>query len=109
MICIKAPRARTKEKNAVLNGESKMQVRALTTLGNTARLELITLHSALGAAVLWIGIVIREWPQLTAYGRICGETVALFGHCPLCFPAAALTIMAFAGAATLLGRDTGRA
>lgn len=86
-----------------------MQVRALTKLANTAQLELITLHSALGAAALWIGVIVREWPQLTAYGRICGETVALFGHCPLCFPAAALTIVAFAGAAALLGRDAGRA
>ncbi|MFZ4606414.1 MAG: hypothetical protein ACOYM5_09165 [Caulobacter sp.] len=86
-----------------------MQVRALTKLTNTARLELITLHAALGAAALWIGVIVREWPQLTAYGEFCGEPLALLGHCPLCFPAAALTIVAFAGAAALLGRDSGRA
>jgi len=85
-----------------------MQVRALTKLTDTAQLELVTLHSALGAAALWIGVVVREWPQLTAYGRICGETAALFGHCPLCYPAAALTLVAFTGAAILLRRDTGR-
>jgi len=86
-----------------------MQVRALTKLTNTAQLELITLHSALGAAALWAGVLVREWPQLTSLGRLCGEAQSLFGHCPLCFPAAALTIVAFAGAATLLGRDEGRA
>lgn len=86
-----------------------MQVRALTKLTNTAQLELITLHSALGAAVLWIGVLVREWPELTAFGRLCGEAQTLFGHCPLCFPAAALTIVAFAGAAALVGRDAGGA
>lgn len=86
-----------------------MQVRALKKLPNTAQLEIITLHSALGAAALWIGVLIREWPQLTADARLCGEAVALLGHCPLCFPAAALTIVAFAGAAALLGRDAGGA
>lgn len=85
-----------------------MQVRALTRLTNTARLELITLHSALGAVALWTGVLVREGPQLMAYGQLCGETQAFLGHCPLCLPAAALTIVAFAGAAALLGRDTGR-
>lgn len=86
-----------------------MQVRALTKLTNTARLELITLHSALGAVALWMGVVIREWPQLTAFGELCGERGMLFGHCPLCLPAAALTIVAFAGAAALVGRSAERA
>lgn len=86
-----------------------MQVRALTRLTHTARLELITLHTALGAAALWIGVVIREWPQLTAYGALCGDAQTLFGHCPLCLPAAALTLVAFGGAATLLGRGPDRA
>lgn len=86
-----------------------MQIRALTTLTSTARLELVTLHSAMGAMALWIGVIAREWRQLTTYGGLCGESLALFGHCPLCFPAAALTITAFAGAAALLGRNVRRA
>ena len=108
MICIKASRARRGKKTAVKYRESTMQVRAQTMLTNTTRLELITLHSALGATVLWIGVLVREWPQLTAFGKLCGETQAFFGHCPLCLPAAALTLMAFVGAAVLAGRETGR-
>lgn len=84
-----------------------MQVRALR---NTAQLELITLHSTFGALALWLGVVIREWPQLTIYGRLCGdESQSLFGHCPLCLPAAALTVVALAGLTTLATRGPGRA
>lgn len=86
-----------------------MQARALTKPFTSDRLELITLHSALGATVLWIGVVVREWPQLTAYGALCGEAGTLFGHCPLCIPAAALTLAAFGGAALLLAYGQDRA
>ncbi len=82
-----------------------MQVRALMKPADTARLELITLHSAMGAMALWLGVVIREWPQLTTYGALCSEAQTLFGHCPLCLPAAALTVIAFGGAAMLLARS----
>lgn len=109
MICIKASRARRGKKNAVQHRESKMQVRALSKPTDTAGIELITLHSALGAVALWIGVLVREWPRVAAYGQLCGERQALFGHCPLCLPAAALTIVAFAGAVALLGREAGRA
>lgn len=84
-----------------------MRVRALR---NTAQLELITLHSTLGALALWLGVVIREWPQLTIYGRLCGDdSQYLFGHCPLCLPAAALTVVALVGLVTLAARGPGRA
>lgn len=84
-----------------------MRVRALR---NLAQLELITLHSTFGALALWLGVVIREWPRLTIYGRLCGDdSQYLFGHCPLCWPAAALTVVALAGLVTLAGRDPGRA
>jgi hypothetical protein len=83
-----------------------MHVRALAA---TPQLELITLHSTLGALALWLGVLIREWPQLTAYGVFCGEPQTLFGHCPLCFPAAALTVVAMAGMATLARRGARRA
>jgi len=67
-------------------------------------LEPITLHSAAGASILWLGVVVREWPRLTAFGPICGEAQGLLGHCPLCFPAAALTGLALAGAVALSRR-----
>ena len=43
-----------------------------------------------------------------AYGAICSEAQGLIGHCPLCLPAAALTVISLAGGLRLLqqcGRD----
>lgn len=54
-------------------------------------LEQIALHATMGALLLWSGVLAREWPRLAAGGAICGEPEGLFGHCVLCWPAAALT------------------
>lgn len=59
-----------------------------------AVIEQAALHATLGAILLWSGILVREWPILAAGGPLCGEPNSLFGHCPLCWPAAALTGMA---------------
>lgn len=65
-----------------------MQVRALVS---PSTLEQAALHSTLGAIVLWSGVLVREWPLLAAGGPLCGEPDGLFGHCALCWPAAAMT------------------
>lgn len=69
-------------------------------------LEELTLHSAAGASILWLGVVIREWPKLSSIGAICGDSSAFLGHCPLCYPAAALTGLALAGAFALSRRQS---
>ncbi len=74
-----------------------MHIKALT-LGSP--LETITLHSAGGALALWATVLWNEAPKW-AYGPICGESVGLLGHCPLCYPAAALTLVSLFGAARL--------
>jgi len=68
-----------------------MPVRALVSLST---LEQAALHSTLGAIVLWMGVLIREWPVLATGGVMCGEPEGLLGHCALCWPAAALTGLA---------------
>ena len=83
-----------------------MSVRALA---NSAQLELVTLHATIGALVLWMGVLVREWPQLVTYGRLCGEPESLFGHCPMCWPAAALTVVSVAGLSLLAARNGRRA
>jgi hypothetical protein len=83
-----------------------MSVRALA---NSAQLELVTLHATIGALVLWTGVLVREWPQLVTYGRLCGEPQSLFGHCPMCWPAAALTVVSVAGLSLLAARNGRRA
>jgi len=50
--------------------------------------------AGLSAAALWTGILIYEWPRLTALGVICGEPPAHLGHCAACYVAAALTLVA---------------
>ncbi|MDP1631018.1 MAG: hypothetical protein Q8L66_06320 [Caulobacter sp.] len=77
-------------------------------LNRALPLETITLHAAAGALALWLAVLVREWPRLTAYGQICGEDGSLFGHCALCWPAAALTAVALAGVASLVLRQTRR-
>lgn len=52
------------------------------------------LASGGAALALWGGILVAEWPRLTAIGMICGEDSSLFGHCAACYPAAALTVFA---------------
>jgi hypothetical protein len=52
------------------------------------------LASGGAALALWGGILVAEWPRLTAIGMICGEESSLFGHCAACYPAAALTLFA---------------
>ncbi|MFZ5670745.1 MAG: hypothetical protein ACOY4K_14745 [Pseudomonadota bacterium] len=66
----------------------------------------ITLHSGLGALALWTTVLWTELPKL-AYGPICGDATGLLGHCPLCLPAAVLTLASLAGLATLAGRAGG--
>jgi hypothetical protein len=46
--------------------------------------------------VLW-----QELPRL-AYGPLCSEAQGLFGHCPLCAPAAILTLISLAGGVQLM-------
>lgn len=75
-----------------------MTIRAL----NARRpLEAITLHSGAGAAALWLAVLWQELPRL-AYGPLCSEAQGLFGHCPLCAPAAVLTLISFAGGLQLM-------
>lgn len=59
-------------------------------------LGLLTGLSGLGAGFLWLWVLILEWPALTA-GPLCAESVGIFGHCPLCYPAAASTALFVAG------------
>ncbi|MDO9473257.1 MAG: hypothetical protein Q7J28_09375 [Caulobacter sp.] len=80
-----------------------MHIRALT---DRRPLEAITLHSGAGAAALWLAVLWQELPKL-AYGPLCSEAQGLLGHCPLCLPAAVLTLISFAGG-VLLMRDLRR-
>lgn len=75
-----------------------MTIRALTA---RRPLEAITLHSGAGAAALWLAVLWQELPRL-AYGPLCSEAQGLFGHCPLCGPAAVLTLISFAGGIQLM-------
>lgn len=74
-----------------------MNVRAMAA---RAPMETITLHSGAGALALWLAVLWQEAPRW-AYGPICGEASGLLGHCPLCAPAAVLTLISLAGAARL--------
>jgi hypothetical protein len=64
-----------------------------------AAIDATALASGLGAAGLWLGVLVTQWDRLTAYGALCAESVGLLGHCPLCYPAAALTGLSVALAA----------
>lgn len=75
------------------NREMKMFARAID---RTVRLDQFALHSGLGAVALWLGVLFNEAPRLAAGGAICGETGFFLGHCPLCWPAAALTAVSLA-------------
>jgi hypothetical protein len=75
-----------------------MTIRALT---DRRTLEAITLHSAGGAAALWLAVLWQELPTLV-YGPICSEAQGLLGHCPLCAPAAVLTLISFVGGLQLM-------
>ena len=75
-----------------------MTFRALTA---RRPLEAITLHSGAGAAALWLAVLWQELPRL-AYGPLCSEAQGLFGHCPLCAPAAILTLISLAGGVQLM-------
>lgn len=69
--------------------------------------ETITLHSGAGGLALWLAVLWNEAPRW-AYGPICGEARGLLDHCPLCAPAAVLTLVSLAGAVRLYqlrGRD----
>lgn len=65
-----------------------MTARALTS---QPAIDQLALSSTFGAIVLWTGVLASEWFLSPADGVICGEPVALLGHCALCWPAAALT------------------
>ena len=80
-----------------------MTIRALTA---RRPLEAITLHSGAGAAALWLAVLWQELPRL-AYGPLCSEAQGLFGPCPLCAPALALTLISILGGAKLM-RDLRR-
>lgn len=80
-----------------------MPIRALT---DRRSLEAITLHSGAGAAALWLAVLWQELPRL-AYGPLCSEAQGLLGHCPLCLPAAVLTLVSFVGGVQLV-RDLRR-
>jgi hypothetical protein len=58
--------------------------------------------SGAAAALLWTKVLADAWPTLFLQGTICGRPEGLFGHCPYCFPAAALTGVALAAGAALL-------
>ncbi len=75
-----------------------MTIRALAA---RRPLEAIALHSGAGAAALWLAVLWQELPQL-AYGPICSEAQGLFGHCPLCAPAAVLTVVSFVAGLQLM-------
>lgn len=74
----------------------------------TVGVEMMFLFSALGAALLWTAVLIREWPRLMVQGSICGESVGLLGHCPLCAPAVALTVVTMALAVISWRRQSDR-
>ena len=67
------------------------------------RLMLGTALATLAASFLWLWVLILEWPRLAA-GPLCGEAVGIFGHCPLCYPAAGFTALAVAGGLVMLDR-----
>jgi hypothetical protein len=71
------------------------------TFDAEAPMKAIALHSGGGAFALWLAVLWNEAPRL-AYGPICGEAQGLIGHCPLCLPAAVLTVISIVGAARLL-------
>lgn len=75
-----------------------MTVDALTT---KAPVEAITLHSGAGALLLWLTVLWNEAPRW-AYGPICGEAQSLLTHCPLCLPAAMLTVVSLVGGIRLM-------
>ena len=72
---------------------------------SVSALEATTLASGLGAAGLWMGLLATQWDRLTAIGVICSESVGLLGHCALCYPAAALTVLTAVLAAASLRRS----
>jgi len=59
--------------------------------------------SGLSAVALWAVIGADMWARAQALGPICGER-GLLDHCPLCWPAAALTAISVA---SLLARPSG--
>jgi hypothetical protein len=45
-----------------------------------------------GAGLLWAGVLTLAWPRLSLFGQICTQAhQGVLDHCPLCYPAAALT------------------
>ena len=92
MICIKVANDGSWDREESLRSMT-MPVRVLVS---PPAIEQGALHATVGAILLWSGVLIRELPQIATGGALCGEPQALFGHCPLCFPAAALTGLAAA-------------
>jgi hypothetical protein len=60
-------------------------------VASQSTLEQVAPHSTFGATILWSSVLASEWFLSPADGVICGEPVALLGHCTLCWPAAVLT------------------
>ena len=51
---------------------------------------------SLAAIGAWLAVLISQAPRLTAFGPICGEArgLGLLAHCPLCYVALSLTLLA---------------
>ena len=56
-----------------------------------------------GAGLVWTSVLALAWPRLMLAGQICSHAhQGLLDHCPLCYPAAALTVVGVALAARAL-------
>ena len=76
-------------------GEPTMiDTKALAIRGSIPR--TAALLSGVTAAFLWLWVFMLEASRQSA-GPLCSETTGLLGHCPLCYPATAATVMALAG------------
>jgi hypothetical protein len=85
----------------------KATAMTLRTLDMVTSAALPGALAGLSAVALWTGILISEWPRLTAVGVICGESTGYSGHCPACYVAAALTLVAIGCEAVRLSAAKG--
>lgn len=84
-------------------GEPTMiDTKALDIRGSILR--TAALSSGVTAAFLWLWVFMLEASRLSA-GPLCSEATGLVGHCPLCYPAAAASVMALASWAADLWLD----
>lgn len=78
-----------------------------SALASHPAIEQVALNSTFGAIILWTSVLVSEWFLSPAAGFICREPGALLGHCALCWPAAALTVIS-AVSLSLAFRSYGR-